>query len=539
MTISPEKHALLILGIDHSGASALAGFFNMLGYHLPKTIMAKKKSDEGPVWVSDKLFLLNETIFSKLNNRKLSWGPLNSDELGSGTRKKIVEEVATKLRSEYPDKVDIVITEPGISRISDLYFEAFVENNWSHQVIIPVRNPIEVAHLLFKSHGLSDGESSMLWLRYLIDAEFQTRNTKRYFTIYENLVSNPVETLTQLSDNMSLKPQNSVEDIAQELKRYNKTHNQESSYSPEDLMLNPVMRGWVSEVYMAMRMLATDPTHSKSIAVLDKIRVEIGNATPLILHMTDSMLEEKSEIETYLKKSEDERDVYFESLNQLQDRLNRLQTNLKQASDNNDHYKRENEQLTKKLTASEKITNKLQTDLKTKDTSLKKSLDNNKQLKDQIKTEQMQLKKENEQLIKKLTASEKITKKLQADLKTKDTSLKKSLDNNKHLKGQFEQSSKRYEASETMSQKLKKDIKNITNNNVHLKRVIEQTSKQADDAKADFEKSKDQLINEKTELSNTIHKLSKDVSRLQRELEEEKQTILKPIVRRFGGGADR
>jgi hypothetical protein len=56
-------------------------------------------------------------------------------------------------------------------------------------IVFPVRNPLEVAASLERRNGLEAGLGQLLWLRHVLDAEFASRGTPRFFTSYDRVLN--------------------------------------------------------------------------------------------------------------------------------------------------------------------------------------------------------------------------------------------------------------------------------------------------------------------------------------------------------------
>lgn len=98
----------------------------------------------------------------------------------------------------------VIVKEPRIAALSDLWFEAVRRSGFDLKIIIPLRHPDEVAASLAKRDGLAFELSSVLWLKYNLLAERCSRLLPRVFVEYTNLLSNWRAEIGRISESLSI-----------------------------------------------------------------------------------------------------------------------------------------------------------------------------------------------------------------------------------------------------------------------------------------------------------------------------------------------
>jgi len=94
------------------------------------------------------------------------------------------------------------VKDPRMSRLLPLWLPCVASSD--PRVVIAYRHPSEVAASLAARDGFSAEKSSWLWLDHLLASEFDSRNQQRAFIDYSSLLRDPVATLDELENTLSL-----------------------------------------------------------------------------------------------------------------------------------------------------------------------------------------------------------------------------------------------------------------------------------------------------------------------------------------------
>jgi hypothetical protein len=140
-------------------------------------------------WEPRKAISINEKILYRYNSTWYdpSMRTLDDDVFGPQDRAARVAEIASYL-STLPAAPFVVIKEPRITTMSDLWFEAARLAGLDVAAVIAVRHPEEVSSSVVSRFGFSPELASALWLKYNLLAERNTRDVRRVFVDYGNLL---------------------------------------------------------------------------------------------------------------------------------------------------------------------------------------------------------------------------------------------------------------------------------------------------------------------------------------------------------------
>ena len=199
------KSMLLIAGMHRSGTSALTRVLSLSGATLPKSLLAPvKEENEKGFWESQKIMEFHDkaleasgTDWNSLHSVPIQW--FSSDEALS-----YKVQLIRLIESEFGCFEIGVIKDPRICKLAPLWQAALTDMGIATHVIIPIRNPIEVARSLEARNGYSLNYSLSLWFNYLILIEQNTRNTNRTIVNYDSLLTAPLDVISHINNHLNL-----------------------------------------------------------------------------------------------------------------------------------------------------------------------------------------------------------------------------------------------------------------------------------------------------------------------------------------------
>ncbi|WP_041302843.1 sulfotransferase [Mycolicibacterium rhodesiae] len=180
---------MFVLGAQRSGTSALTRVLSLCGCRLPAGLLGADTANPRGCWEPRKAIGINEEILYRNDSAWFdpSMRLLDADGFAAGRRAACIVKITSYL-STLSDAPVVVIKEPRITMLSDLWFEAAHRAGFDAVAVIAVRDPREVISSATASWGFSRELSSALWLKYNLLAERLTRGAPRVFIDYRNLL---------------------------------------------------------------------------------------------------------------------------------------------------------------------------------------------------------------------------------------------------------------------------------------------------------------------------------------------------------------
>ncbi|MDK9694627.1 MAG: sulfotransferase [Sulfurimonas sp.] len=180
------KTAIFILGMHRSGTSALAGVLERLGIELGSELYPAGPDNEKGFFENVKVLELNKKILSENNSAYDDtnfYFSINKD-LFNG----YVAYAVQILEEEFLYSKLFAIKDPRLCLTFPVWEAALKQLNIDVRIILPYRNPFEVAKSLKSRNLFSVEKSLLLWTKHFYSAEYFSRNYKRIFIDFDALV---------------------------------------------------------------------------------------------------------------------------------------------------------------------------------------------------------------------------------------------------------------------------------------------------------------------------------------------------------------
>ncbi len=283
---------VIVAGMHRSGTSAMTRVLNLLGCALPEELIGPNLGNERGHWESAAIVKLNDQIFAAAGTSWDDWMSVNSDWRASPLREDAVLKASELVQQHSELGPLFVMKDPRISKIVDIWLDAFDRAEVEPALILMLRNPVEVASSLEQRDLMSPAYGHLLWLRYMLDAEFYSRGRKRIFCRFDQLLDNWSASVEHVRSGMGLFfPRNSSlvhSEIDQFVDKRDRHHDAHS-----DLIENsPNISTWLRETYSILLKWSKTGEDSADWPNLDAIRLSFDQSAPafsrLILPGTQS-----------------------------------------------------------------------------------------------------------------------------------------------------------------------------------------------------------------------------------------------------------
>lgn len=271
---------ILVMGMHRSGTSALTRVLNLFGCDLPKTLMESRVGNETGHWESQPIMSFNDALLASAGTQWDDWLPFNSRWYDSPVYAEYLSRGRSVLREELGDSPLFVVKDPRICRIGRYWLDLLVAENMSPRVVIPIRNPLEVARSLKARDGMHPAYAQLLWLRHVLDAELATRDMKRVFVSYEQLIGSWQVLIARLQEQLDIAlPRLSVQsdaEVGNFLSANFRHHVVESKVVIED----PTLSTWLRATFSIVTRWGEGRETQADRDELDCIRDQFEQASP-------------------------------------------------------------------------------------------------------------------------------------------------------------------------------------------------------------------------------------------------------------------
>ena len=281
MTKNTSRKCVLVLGMHRCGTSAVTRTIGYLGARLPKTMCYAAADNPKGFWGPQPVSWVNDQLLQRLGSSWYDWRALPVTGLSEASLACWHDEIRKILVAEYGDAPLFVIKDPHICRFPKLFLDVLKDLQVTPHIVIPFRNPLEVAHSLERRNGFNSEKSLLLWLRHVLDAESSTRHLPRAFISYDWLLTDWQASMRSVSKSTSLTWPNAFSDIATDIEefltpdlRHHKCTiaNNENTYS----------ESWFDKAFRALLSLERDPQDSQAYEILRRLNQSFDTACAAI-----------------------------------------------------------------------------------------------------------------------------------------------------------------------------------------------------------------------------------------------------------------
>jgi len=288
---APARQALLVLGMHRSGTSALTRVLGLCGGALPRHKMAAADSNALGFWepqpivdAHDRFLRAAGTDWEAIADYPAS---LFTSERAAACRRSLAD-LAVR---EYGDAPLFILKDPRISRLMPLWRPVLDELGVAPRIVIMVRNPLEIAESLKLRDGWSEHRACIVWLRYLLTAERDTRDLPRCVVGYGQLMNDWRATVARLSDQLGVPLPNITEPgrspaVEREIDAFIRPDLRHHRHGADALFQRGDIADCVKQAYRCLSDAAE--TGTVDHAALDRIAVMLDNAEETLERITHS-----------------------------------------------------------------------------------------------------------------------------------------------------------------------------------------------------------------------------------------------------------
>lgn len=276
--MSPQHPTLLlVLGMHRSGTSAFTRTLNLLGADLPGTLQDSKPG-ENPLgfWEAKEIMEGHDAFLTAVGSCWDDMRPLPPAALQSTAATHLRDQLTALLADAFARNSILVVKDPRICRLLPLWLKIAQGLGARVQMVLPVRNPLEVALSLQTRNGFSRSKALILWLVHFIMAEQASRGHPRYFLGYAHFLNQPKAAGRELAQKLACFDPIQVRDSLGQIERFWLQDLRHHVLDDQAVLMDRAIPIWVRSVYqwalLAVQGLNPDP------AGLDRIGEEIAHA---------------------------------------------------------------------------------------------------------------------------------------------------------------------------------------------------------------------------------------------------------------------
>jgi len=280
---SQAPAAILILGMHRSGTSALTRVINLLGADLPSRLMPGA-DDDNPrgFWESLPIYQLNDEMLAAVGSSWDDWRSVSLDALDANLTAEFKARALDLLHRDFTSSSLFVLKDPRISRLLPFWIDVLTELGAAPKCVLAIRNPLEIAASLRVRNGFSPAKSHLVWLRYVLDSERDTRFLPRAFVRYDALLNDWRGVAEALAQTLAIQWPITPGASARQIEDFLEPSLRHASVEDVDLLHDESVIQLVKDAYHELLALYREPSSRAPTLGLDAIERDLALAASII-----------------------------------------------------------------------------------------------------------------------------------------------------------------------------------------------------------------------------------------------------------------
>jgi hypothetical protein len=264
--------------MHRSGTSALTRVFSLLGADLPKNMLGANPTNEAGHWESLDLMAVHDELLATAGSRWDDWRAFNPDWIHSGVADGFREKLLGVVRNDFAGSALFVVKDPRICRFVPLWLEVLERFGAEPRIVIPVRNPLEVAASHKRRDSFPPAKSYLLWLRHVLDAEQATRHVPRAMVSYGDLLADWRHLIAAVAAKTGLHWPRRSDRAELDIDRFLADPLRHHTADDAELSARGEIADWVKQTYRVLRDMADNGETADHFSRLDRIHAEFDQA---------------------------------------------------------------------------------------------------------------------------------------------------------------------------------------------------------------------------------------------------------------------
>ena len=327
-----RQTVILTLGAHRSGTSAISRILNLLGVELGSDLQPAGPYNERGFWENMKFTRVHDKLLEALGASWDSIGPLPDRWWTRDVVKPFIQEIKDLIDAEFSAAPIWCLKDPRLCRVLPIWLPLLRRENYRTGFVFISRHPSEVVRSLCFRDQFSLPKGYLLWLRHVLEGEQWSREFKRVFITYEQLLRDWQTVVRRVVNALDIpEPRDrvrfagDVESFVSAELRHQRVLNQELSE------IDPLL-SLVEQAHVALRE-ASDSDGVDPAPALEKVAKQLVPIEREVMSLVDeneSVFQEilggKQELEKRIVEQQEE-------LRQRQDRLAERDAQLKRLND--------------------------------------------------------------------------------------------------------------------------------------------------------------------------------------------------------------
>jgi hypothetical protein len=252
---SMSKLCILVCGTHRCGTSAVTRVINLLGADIARDLIPAKSDNVRGYWESAAVIKIHDDLLSSVGPPQTDpFDPLSlpSDWQRTEKAQRAKYRLMDHVETEFASSSLFVVKDPRISRLLPLWIDVLQALHIDPIIVIPFRNPLEVAASLARRNAVSLPAALLLYLQSCLEVELASRGLPRFFVRYDTLLRDWQLFQTHLNQLSGMRFSPPSATIKADIDRFLTTDLQHHRFGREQLLRHPDVPAIIVELFDSM-----------------------------------------------------------------------------------------------------------------------------------------------------------------------------------------------------------------------------------------------------------------------------------------------
>ena len=244
--------------------------------------MPARPSNEKGFWESLDVQQLNDELLAALSSRWDDPVTVSTDQLAPAQLASFHDRAAKLLARDFSQSTIFVLKDPRICRLFAFWRDALQGFGCDLKVVIPFREPLDVAASLVARNAMDATKAQVVWLHHMLKAEMQTRPVPRYILHFDALLADWKQSMEDMAEQLELQFPKSHEEASPEIDAFLDPALRHHHYQPEEAKDSPFETlELVDATRKAVLRLAKNIRDRGALSSMDKLNQRFRSAEQL------------------------------------------------------------------------------------------------------------------------------------------------------------------------------------------------------------------------------------------------------------------
>lgn len=276
-----RKKVIFVLGMHRSGTSAVSGVLARMGAAMPSHLIGPAADNPKGFYESQVVVDLNNSLLSKRRLTSADWREVASSQGHDGETEDEELLIVDALNNEFGDSALICVKDPRLCKLAALWISTAAKFGYEPLVVIPLRNPYEVAGSLRHRDGMTLVNSLLLWMRHVLDAEYYSRSSRRSFVRLDGFMSDWRREVARIGRDLAVEWPRTEAEAATEIESFLDRELIHHSVDEERMAGASVLSKWIANCWNALNGLRTDSDVEENRKILDEHRAKLNESSDI------------------------------------------------------------------------------------------------------------------------------------------------------------------------------------------------------------------------------------------------------------------